>query len=100
MALDQVHKQHNKAIKSTGGATDLVNKCNDSSVIRWETCGPDIATIITEFEESEEKPLAKSALSTKHHEDNDIFCKNFEFGIKTLSRGLPINPFMSTIYIK
>ena len=38
----------------------------------------------------------KSALSTKHHEDNDIFCKNFEFDTKTLSKGLPINPFMST----
>ena len=65
-------------------------------MIRWETCGPDIAKIITEFGEPEEKPLAKSALSTKHHEDNDIFCKNFEFDTKTLSRGLPINPFMST----
>ena len=64
MALDQVHKEHKKAIKSTGGATDLVNKHNDLSLIRWETCGPDIARIITEFEESEEKPLAKSAFST------------------------------------
>ena len=65
-------------------------------MIRWETCGPDIAKIITEFGEPEEKPLAKSALSTKHHEGNDIFCKNFEFDTKTLSKGLPINPFMST----
>ena len=33
MAFDQVHKQNNKVIKSTGGATDLVNKCDDSSLI-------------------------------------------------------------------
>ena len=92
MNLDQVHQQNNKVIKSTGGATDLANKRDDSSLIRWETCASDIARIITEFEESEGKPLAKNALLTKHDKDNDIFCKNFEFDIKTLSRGLPINP--------
>ena len=43
-------------------ATDLFNKCDDSLLIRWETYGPDIARIITEFEESEGKPLTKSAL--------------------------------------
>ena len=74
----------------------MFNKCDDSLLIRWETYGPDIARIITEFEESEGKPLTKSALSARHHEDNDIFCKNFEFDIKTLSRGLLIDPFMST----
>ena len=62
MALDEVHEQNNKAIKSTGGATDLVNKRDDSPLIRWETCVPDIARIITGFEESEGKPLAKSTL--------------------------------------
>ena len=77
-------------IKSTGEATDLVNKRDDSSLICWETCGPDIAKIFIQFEEPEGKPLAKSALSKKHHEYNNIFCKNFEFDIKT-SRGLPIN---------
>ena len=50
MALDQVHEQSNKVIKSTGGTTDLVN-IHDSSLIRWETCGHEIARIITEFEE-------------------------------------------------
>ena len=43
------------------------------------------------------KPLAKSALSTKHHEDNDIFCKNFEFEFKTLLRRLTINLFMHIV---
>ena len=56
MAVDQVHEQNNKVIKSAGGATDLVNKRDDSSLIRWETCGPDIVRIITEFDESEGKP--------------------------------------------
>ena len=96
MTLDHVHQQNNKIIKSTGGATGLVEKCDDSSLIHWETCGPGIVKIVTEFEESKGKPLAKSVFSTKHHKDNYIFCQNFEFDIKTLSRGLPTNPFMST----
>ena len=29
MTSDQVHEQNNKVIKSTGGATDLVNKRDD-----------------------------------------------------------------------
>ena len=91
-----MENENSKVIKSTGGATDLVKKRDDSYMIHWETCGSCIAKIITEFEKSEGKPLAKSALSTKHHEDNGLFCKNFEIDIKSLSRGLPINPFMST----
>ena len=91
MALDQVHEQNNRVIKSTGGATDLVNKRDDSALIRWETCGPDIARIITEFEDSE-TPASKTSSSTKHHEDNDTFCENFASDINTLLSGLPINP--------
>ena len=95
MALDQVHEQNNHVIKSTGGATDLVNKCDDSALIRWETCGPDIARIIKEFEESGGATCKKN-LSTKHHEDNNTFCLKFTADIKTLVAGLPINPFKST----
>ena len=61
----------------------MINKRDDSSLTRWETCGRDIFRIITEFEKSEGKRLAKSALSARHDEDNDIFCKNLEFDIKT-----------------
>ena len=60
MALDQVHEQNNRVIKSTGGATDLVNKRDDSALMRWETCGPDIARIITKFEDSE-TPSSKNS---------------------------------------
>ena len=99
MALDQVHEQNNRVIKSTGGATDLVNKCDDSALIRWETCGPDIARFITEFEDSE-TPSSKTSSSTKHHEDNDTFCENVASDINTLQSGLPINPFKSTKLIQ
>ena len=43
MTLDQVHDQNNRTIKSCGGATDLANKFEESALIRWETCGPEVA---------------------------------------------------------
>ena len=84
MGLDQVEEQNNQAIKWNGGATDLVNKRDNSSVIHVEICGPGIARIMIEFEESEGIPLTKSTLSIKQHEDNNIFCKKFELDIKIL----------------
>ena len=52
IALDQVGEQNNQVIKWNGGATDLVNKRDNSSVIHVEICGPGIARIMIEFEES------------------------------------------------
>ena len=94
MTLDQVHEQNNRVIKSTGGATDLVNKSDQSALIRWETCGPDIARIIMEFEETENID-SPNLNSSKHHEDNEAFCKKFTSDINTLLDELPVNPFQS-----
>ena len=51
IATDQVHEENNKVIKGYGGATVLLNKEDESALIRWETCGPDIARIVSEFED-------------------------------------------------
>ena len=37
-------------IKGYSGATHLLYK-DESALIRWETCGPDIACIVSEFED-------------------------------------------------
>ena len=42
IALDHVHEQNNKKIKGASGATHLINRQNDSALIRWELCGPEI----------------------------------------------------------
>ena len=92
--IKNLHEQ-NKVIKSTGGqqiCSTNVRFIIDSLGNIW----PRHCQNHHRVEESEGKPLTKSALSARHHEVNDIFCKNFEFDIKTLSRGLLINPFMST----
>ena len=51
MRLDQIREQNNKLIKGFGGASDLLNQVEDSALIHWETCSPDIARVILEFED-------------------------------------------------
>ena len=51
-ALDQVHEQNNKISKGVGGATSLLDTQDESAPIRWETCGPEVARILSEFEDS------------------------------------------------
>ena len=46
IALDQVHEQNNKVIKGSGGSTHLLNRTDESGLIRWETAGSDIARIV------------------------------------------------------
>ena len=88
IATDQVHEQNNKMIKGSGGATCLLNKSDESALIRWEACGPDISRVVTEFEDllnSESSNSNSHSTFKKHHEDNSFFqkknrtCNPFEF---------------------
>ena len=53
MALGQLHEQNNKYIKSVSGATSFNNRQDDSALVRWELCGPELCRIIEKFEEVE-----------------------------------------------
>ena len=64
-ALDQVHEQYNRTIKTTGG-TNAMNKFHDSTLIRWETCGTDIARLVLEFEDSIDHAKTRSSSSSKN----------------------------------
>ena len=81
MVLDQVHEQNNKTIKGIGGATSLLNTQDESALIRWETCGPDVARIASEFEDSLYDQDASSS-AAKHHEDNEKFRQKLNLFIK------------------
>ena len=96
MALDQIHEQHNRTIKSCGGATDLVNKVEESALIRWETCGPDVARLINEFEESMKPDFSADDVLEfhRHHEDSASYREKFSSDVKTLSKGMQVNPFL------
>ena len=75
MGLDQIHEQNNKVIKGAGGASALLNKEDDSALLRWEVCSPELARVILEFEDSLDKNEIPADSSTNHHEDNDSFNK-------------------------
>ena len=51
MALDQLHEQNNKCIKSVSSATPIIYWQDDSALVRWELCGPELCRIVEEFEE-------------------------------------------------
>ena len=92
MALDQLHEQNSKYIKSVSGATCLINRQDDSALVRWELCGTELCRIIEEFEEVESSTTHEK--KQKHHEDNPTFKKDFIKYTTTLLNNFPNNPFL------
>src|SRR6218665_2691212 len=68
---DQFHEQNNKMIKSDGRAIGIFD--NESALIKWMVAGPDIARIITEFEDVASIG-SQSTLHESHHEDTRGIC--------------------------
>ena len=50
MALDQNHEQLNQIIKAEGGEVGLME--NPAALTRWMIAGPEVARVVTEFEEN------------------------------------------------
>ena len=86
--MDQVHEQSNKIITGVGGATSLLNTQDESALIRWETCGPEVARIVLEFQDSLYKQDASSS-AAKNHEDYEKFNRDVE----SVYQAIPCNPF-------
>ena len=93
MGLDQIHEQNNKVIKGAGGASDLLNKEDDSALLRWEVCSPELARVILEFEDSLDKNEIPAESSRKHHEDNETFNQRFSSDVSRLVKSIAVNPF-------
>ena len=94
MAFDQIHEQNNKTIKGNGGATNYFNKQDESALLRWETCGPEVARIVAEFEEClHRKNTSDESSPLKHHEDNEIFRESFVKDVTCLYDKILCNPF-------
>ena len=64
MGLDQIHEQNNKLIKGCGGASDLLSKVDDSALILWETCSPEIARVIFRFKDCLDQNVILAESST------------------------------------
>ena len=94
MPFDQIHEQNNKSIKGNGGATNYFNKQDESSLLRWETCGPEVARILSEFEKClSRKNISDESSSLKHHEDNEMFRESFVKDVTYLYDNVLCNPF-------
>ena len=94
MALDQVQEQNNKIIKGQGGESGFLNLEDESALIRWEACGPEVGRILCQFEEERKDDDASfHTTSTKQHKDNEHFRLNFRKDVKTVSNAIPCNQF-------
>ena len=89
-----MHEQNNKIIKGQGGALGFLNLEDESALIRWETCGPEVGRILCQFEdEIKDDNASFHTTSTKLHEENELFCFNFRKDVQTVSSAIPCNPF-------
>ena len=93
LGLDQVHEQNNAVIKGSGGASDLLKKVDESALLRWEVCYPEVACLLLEFEDGMNDNPQSELSRTKHHGDNENFRKNFAGDVKTSCKRFAMNPF-------
>ena len=89
MALDQVHELNNEKIKGVSGAKHVLNRIDISGMERWETCSPEIARIIENFEDS---TISNSDTEEKHG-DTLAFQSRFASDVKNLLDGMKVDPF-------
>ena len=92
MALDQIHEQNNKDIKGVSGATNLLNRVDDSGLSRWELCGPDLVRLVTEFENNVDRNDIEG-VQRPHHEENPQFQKSFFDDVQKTISAMQCNPF-------
>ena len=92
--MDQIHERNNKLRKECGKARDLLDKLDHSVLIRWETCSPEIARVILEFENCLDRNEIVVELSTKHREDSLPFHQRFSSDVSRMVKCITINLFM------
>src|SRR6218665_2375511 len=94
MSDDQFHEQNNKMIKSDCGTIGIFD--NESALTKWMVAVPDIARIITEFEDVASIG-SQSTLHESHHEDTRAFEKRVRTYARQMISGTSEegNPFES-----
>ena len=90
LGLDQIHKQNNKLIKGCGGASDLLNKVDDSALIYCETCSPEIARVILEFEDYLDRNEILVESSNKLSESRQPFYERFSSDVNRLIKCITV----------
>ena len=74
MGINQVHDHNNKVIKNLGGANQLLNCTEDSSLITWEISGPEVVQIVSKLGETiKSKHSVNTDKPLKQQEDTSAF---------------------------
>ncbi len=94
MSDDQLHEQNNKVIKGDGGAVGLLG--NESALLKWMVGGPEIARMITEFEQTNVTTDKSSNTNRSHHESTTAYQKRFIKHVSDVVNSLKEdgNPFL------
>ena len=90
MGLDQLHEQNNKVIKGICGATNLLNRDDESALNRWALSAPELAQMISEFEDMFQ---AHPDSTRKHHESSPSFQRDFYNDVQKVKQNFIVNPF-------
>ena len=69
------------------------NREDDSALLRWKVCSPELARVILEFEDCLDRDDIPAESKTKHHEDNESFNQRFSSDVNRLVRSIAVNPF-------
>ena len=71
MGVDQAHEHINKVVKVDGGAIGILK--NETALLKWAVAGPFISNLLNQAGQD----LPNPQKPPKHHEDTDVYGKNF-----------------------
>lgn len=91
IALDHNHEQQNEMIKGEGGAVGLTE--DPAALRRWMIAGPEVARVVTEFEETF---IKSNTEDTRHHEQIPGVQSSFAKDVRALVDTIEAmgNPFL------
>ena len=96
IALDQVHEQNNAVLKSVAGVTHILNRQDESALLRWELCSHDLAKYSKDFEDvcsQTNVSICHQSTTEHHHEDTVAFKDRFINDVQQLNNSFSAHPF-------
>ena len=96
IALDQVHEQNNAVLKSVAGVTYILNRQDESALLRWELCSHDLAKYLKDFEDvccQTNVSICHQSTTEHHHEDTVAFKDRFINDVQQPNNSFSANPF-------
>ena len=89
IALGQLHEQNNKVIKGISGT----NRKDESALNHWALSGPELAEIISQFQNEYEQNDQSLASTKDYHERRKAFQTDFYNDVHRLRRNFVNNQF-------